>query len=376
MNILFLDQYSESGGAQLCLLELLPAVRERGWKAHVAAPGDGPLLRTASADSVDVIHFGPFTSGRKTPADALRFAAQLPGLRREIASLVKRHAIDLLYVNGPRMLTAAASQSVPMLFHCHSRLRGLEARLAGRALRASGATVVAACRHVAEPLWRYTELEIVYNGVGQAVSPAQRRASEAACPTRIGVVGRIHPHKGQREFIRAARLLAPRFPDRRFLIFGSALFSDPAAVRYAESLQPEALGLPVEFRGWQDRGVYSELDLVVVPSLLNEATPRVILEAFSAGVPVVAFATGGIPELIEDGENGFLATPSTAIALADSIAALLERPERMRRAADAAFEVWQKRFTPQAHQQRMLGLMVTAVRRRAGLETPQRPAAP
>lgn len=371
MNILFLDQYSECGGAQLCLLDLLPAVQARGWTAHVAAPGDGPLLQRAVAESTDVIHCGPFTSGRKTPADALRFAAQLPGLTREIARLVERYAIDLLYVNGPRLLTAAARQNVPMLFHCHSRLRGLEVRLAGRALRASSATVAAACRHVAEPLRRYTELEIVYNGVGQAASPAQRRTG-----TCIGVVGRIHPHKGQREFIRAARLLAPRFPGCRFLIFGSPLFSDAAAVRYAESLQPEALGLPVEFRGWQDQGVYSELDLVVVPSLLNEATPRVILEAFSARVPVVAFATGGIPELIEDGENGFLATPSTAIALADSIAALLERPERMRRAAGAAFEVWQKRFTLQAYQQRMLALMVTAVRRRAGLAAAQRPAAP
>src|SRR5579859_8167135 len=43
MTILFLDQFSDLGGAQRCLLDLLPAVRDRGWRAHVAAPGDGPL---------------------------------------------------------------------------------------------------------------------------------------------------------------------------------------------------------------------------------------------------------------------------------------------------------------------------------------------
>src|SRR5256885_17159324 len=43
MKILFLDQFSDLGGAQRCLLDLLPAVLERGWLAHVAAPGDGCL---------------------------------------------------------------------------------------------------------------------------------------------------------------------------------------------------------------------------------------------------------------------------------------------------------------------------------------------
>ena len=47
MNILFLDQFSDLGGAQRCLLDLLPAVIERGWRAHVAAPGEIALLELA-----------------------------------------------------------------------------------------------------------------------------------------------------------------------------------------------------------------------------------------------------------------------------------------------------------------------------------------
>ena len=75
--------------------------------------------------------------------------------------------------------------------------------------------------------------------------------------------------------------------------------------------------MPIEFTGWRDdiRDVLSTLDLVVVPSGAVEATTRIILEAFSAGVPVVAFRSGGISEIVEDGVTGVL-SPATAQDLA------------------------------------------------------------
>jgi glycosyltransferase involved in cell wall biosynthesis len=54
----------------------------------------------------------------------------------------------------------------------------------------------------------------------------------------------------------------------------------------------------------------------VVPSAAHDPNPRVVLEAFSAGVPVVAFPSGGIPEIIQDGETGFLSIGRTPESLA------------------------------------------------------------
>ena len=131
-------------------------------------------------------------------------------------------------------------------------------------------------------------------------------------PWRIGVIGRIAPEKGQLEFVQAARLLFRQLaPGRRceFVVCGDALFSSP---EYSRRVRAEAEGLPIEFTGWRDdiRDVLSTLDLVVVPSSAVEATTRVILEAFSAGVPVVAFRSGGIPEIVEDGVTGVLSAPT------------------------------------------------------------------
>lgn len=79
---------------------------------------------------------------------------------------------------------------------------------------------------------------------------------------------------------------------------------------------------------------YAQASFVVVPSLVIENSPTVILEAFAAGTPVIAFAQGGIPELVRDGETGFL-LPLTARGLQDSLL------DALRRAAALDGAVWE-----------------------------------
>src|SRR5215469_13254019 len=126
MNILCLDQFSDLGGAQRCLLDLLPALVRAGWSTHVAAPGSGPLAEIAVAlgATADSIPCGRYSSGRKTSREMARFAF-------EIRRLVRCYQADLLYVNGPRLLPAAALAALrgpPMLFHSHSFLDGYARR--------------------------------------------------------------------------------------------------------------------------------------------------------------------------------------------------------------------------------------------------------
>ena len=65
--------------------------------------------------------------------------------------------------------------------------------------------------------------------------------------------------------------------------------------------------------------VYSQFDVLVVPSLWLENSPLVIHEAFMAGVPVVGARIGGISDLVRDGENGLLYPPESSAALAAAL---------------------------------------------------------
>jgi glycosyltransferase involved in cell wall biosynthesis len=358
MTILFLDQFSDLGGAQRCLLDLLPAVRDRGWRAHVAAPGEGQLRERALelGSEYHTIQCGPYESGRKSAGDVLRFAMELPRLAQQIRRLARATAADIVYVNGPRLLPAAIFSPAPVVFHCHSYLgKGYAAALAGASL--SGATVIASCRFVAEPLRPFVaRAEFCSTGCRACLVLPEKSQHRLDSLCYIGVIGRIAQEKGQLTFIQAARMLPANY---RFVICGAPLFGDAAAEQYFNTVREAATGLPVEFTGWQEdvNAILSKLDLLVVPSEPHEATTRVILEAYAAGVPVVASASGGIPEVLADGETGFLVPPNNPVRLAARIREALSDPARLKTIAANGHAAWRERFTLDQYQRRILNIL-------------------
>ena len=367
MRLLLLDQFSDPGGAQQGLLELLPAIAERGWKALVGLAGEGELFQQVRALGFEAerVECGPYASGGKSAQDLARFLRRTPRLARQVRRLAERIEADVVYINGPRLLPAAAMAGLraPVLFHAHSYLfPGAIRRLAGMSLRRLRAWVVGSCHFVAEPWTEYVEaghLSVVYNGVaGPPGAVFRATLRPAGTNPVIGCLGRIAPEKGQREFLAAASLIHRELPGCRFSIYGAALFSEPGALRYYAEVRTAAACLPVEFPGWvQD--IYcalAQLDLVLVPSAAHEATTRVILEAFAAGVPVIAFRAGGIPEVVREGVDGLLAGSTEEMARL-AIELLTGDPARLAAMSEAARASWRQRFTLDRYHREVLDTM-------------------
>jgi glycosyltransferase involved in cell wall biosynthesis len=357
VKILALDQFSQLGGAQACLLTGLEAMRSGGWPVAVGLPGNGPLVcRTRELGCATfLINCGPLSLGNKSLADAARFLMQTPRLAREIRNHARHFDPDLVYVNGPRLLPAVALAGlrVPVLFHAHSYLPpGMPRTLAAEALRRLRASVVGCCRFVAD-IWKPAaagRISVIYNGVAGSKEHVAARHSPQP---KIGCIGRISPEKGQLEFVAVAAAIHPALPDARFAIYGAPMFSGDT--RYSDRVHAAAASLPIEFPGWIP-DVYralAELDLLLVPSAPAEATTRVILEAFATGVPVIAFASGGIPEVIEHGRTGFLVSSVDEMA-ACALALLGGDPVHRCSITRAARQEWQARFRTGLYQSQLL----------------------
>jgi hypothetical protein len=346
MNLVILDQFSDPGGAQQSLLDELVEFRGRGWEALVGLPGNGAVFERVRelGFAAESIECGPFQSGRKSLGDAARFVWQRPRLRNQIHGMLERTGASLLYVNGPRLLPAVPAD-VPVVFHAHSYLgAGTAYRLAGGALERTRARVIANCEFVAGPWRRFVPAEriaVIYNGVRGRES-ARRAGQEEP---RIACIGRIAPEKGQLEFVAAAAIIHRALPEARFEIIGAPLFGEAGALEYDRAVRAAAVGLPIEFPGWvaDVNAELARIDLLLAPSASHEATTRVILESFAAGVPVIAFRSGGIPEVIEEGVTGWLA--GSAEEMAKLALEVLRSPVRGEEMCQAARECWRRRFS-------------------------------
>jgi glycosyltransferase involved in cell wall biosynthesis len=148
--------------------------------------------------------------------------------------------------------------------------------------------------------------------------PAQRTRLEHMFPTPpkriIGAAGRLSPEKGFGVLVEAAARIADS--STGFVHFGDGPLREQVQQRI------ETLGLANRFVLAGFRNDLDHLmpcfDVLALPSF-TEGLPNVVLEAFAAGVPVVATAVGGTPEIVQDGVNGRLVSPGEPTQLADRI---------------------------------------------------------
>jgi len=176
-------------------------------------------------------------------------------------------------------------------------------------------------------------VSVIHNGVD--VERFRPAAAGTQQPLLVVSAGRLVPDKDQKTLLRAFALVARELPEVRLQLYGEGpLFAE---------LQQQAAAMPADTvnrvalkggrAGLED--VYPRAGLFALSSL-REGLPNVVLEAMACGLPVVATAVDGVPELVAHGDTGLLTPPGDVEALAAAMLELLQDPARRREMGTAA----------------------------------------
>lgn len=355
---------SNFGGAGRYLLTLLgrPEYAAKV-DAEVACPRTGVLGKMLRDSSVRT-HTLPSSDRSLDPAQFL-----------PLYGIVRRGKFDLVHTHAS-LVARIASRFVPgtkIVFTKHTMggagSRGITARLqpflADRVICVSKA-VLEELAHANVPR---RMLDLIYNGVeirnGRSASPAEQSLPPvpARAPGRgpiIVAAGRLEPEKGHRFLLQAMPRVLKHYPKAQLLIAGDgSLRAELKSLAYNLGLEKRA-----SFLGFVEDipGLLARANAFVMPSL-EEALGISMLEAMAASVPVVASATGGVPEVIEPGFNGLLVPPGDADKISLSLLALFGEPGLAERLGENGRKTVASRFSAEEQAGGTVGCYLKALRR-------------
>lgn len=161
----------------------------------------------------------------------------------------------------------------------------------------------------------------------------------------VAFIGRLLWDKGIAEFVEAANQLKKQGIDASFHIYGAQYENNPMSVP-DDVLDEWKSNRVLTIYGQKERieDHLDEIDIVCLPSY-REGLPKALLEAASAGLPIVTTDTPGCREVVDDGVNGYLVPPRNSSLVAESLKKLIENPELRTQFGKAGREKVLKEFT-------------------------------
>lgn len=329
----------KAGGLERVVHGLASRLSGNGMEIHVGCLDEGgALLDDLAARGIPTRVFGK----KPVPLDWGLVVRLRRYLRQEGITLLHSHNTGCMLYGA---LAAAANRGVRVVHTDHGRSDPdslkvfLEERLACRGCR----RVVA----VSHPLARYLEakvriprekIEVILNGVdlerfrlsGGDRSFRQRFLRESDWDGEdvvLGLTARMDPVKNLPWLVRAFSRLAADHPRVRLLLLGDGPDRETVRRLVAE------LGLESKVRlvSWSDdiAAYYHCMDILVLCSL-SEGTSMTVLEAMASGLPVVASRVGGNPELVADGQTGWLFDPDAEDQFLEHLIPLIAQPDLRR----------------------------------------------
>ena len=324
------------GGGERHLADLSHALVDLGHEIYAAAVPGSPLWSELSFLSNETM----------LPLSPRNYAKNVASL----AAFIRAHDIEIVHAHAARdyhlaaLAVRLASRSRLVL----TRHTLFPLRRINKVLLSGASRVIAVSQAVAESLRKNGVIEsskitVIHNGID--VDRFSR--STGSDSVLVGTVGHLAPIKGHDIFVHAAALVSAHRPGVKFVVIGEDKSPQMDHRRQLENLVAE-LGLNdvVAMPGWRDdvSAALSSLTLFV-SAARSDPFGLASVEAMAAGLPIIATASEGALEILEDGVSGILVPADNPEALAKAINELLDTPLECSRLARNALSIARDRFS-------------------------------
>ena len=350
----------DCGGSFQMLRHLLAGLDHERFDVHCALslldksagnPDEGAWRTLTELGAQVRVLYVPVNQAGAGPVALLRYGFEVIGATLRLRKLVRRGKFDMVYTNTINMLPsglAARLTGTKSVYHIHEIVRQppavakILARMVGKLadkLLCVSRAAMAPFEEVGVP---ERKLAHVPNCIDLQVfderfdgSAVRNEFLQNRDDRLIVAVGRLVPKKGFHELVEAAKDVVAEMPQARFLLVGDTKSDDSYRQQLLRRIDELGLRDYIIFAGPRTDipEIMAAADAAVLVAA-STATPEsfglVILEALAMGTPVVATALGGIPEVLQDGEHGYLVPPNDPPALAQALLRLLQNPQRAR----------------------------------------------
>lgn len=357
LRVLHVIGGGEFGGAERHILNLATAFDPKLVEVSVCCLFAEPFLRVARE------------AGIRTHAVPMRHKLDL-GILTKLKDLIVSENIDIVHTHGVRanlvgrlaarlagvetVVTTVHSLLVQDYPDWFSRVANMFIERASRGLTTHFIAVSGGLQKaLIQQGISQQKITVVYNGLNpesfrEEGGTAGSWREKAGFPPGIqlaAVVGRLHPVKGHRQFLKSAAEVLKERKDVHFLVVGTG----PERDRLEEYTRKLGISEHVTFTGFISdvSELMPDLNLLIVPSLW-EGFGLTALEAMAVGVPVVATSVGGLPEIVEHCTTGLLVPPADEAGLTRGIIWMLDHPQEAVEMAAAAKNMVEQKFTARA----------------------------
>jgi len=283
------------------------------------------------------------------------------GVVERICNLVRASLYDVIHAHTPRsaLIAARVSQKLgtPWVYHVHSPTARDSSRLwinrvndwVERWSLRNCSKIVTVSRSLRRELIKRgisrQRLVCIPNGV-PALTPIDLSSRISSDTWNLGMIALFRPRKGLEVLLEAVRRLPENSPKIHVRVIGG-FETEEYRKAMLQLVDQYKLNDRITFTGFtNDIGkALADLDGMILPSLYGEGMPMVVLEALSAGVPVIATKVEGTPEVVRDGVEGYLAEPRDPQSLMESISKFTSSRSKWAMMSEQAVDRHRERYS-------------------------------